>query len=148
MTKTFETDTSPLPISDTFEIQCAIPNITIAYNDTIVDNKNYKVDTIKSFDDKGRLIKLFIYNPYEGNSENFHSSTSIYDAAGHLIYEDKIDNLVLWHCYKYKYDIRGNLILKTGFILYIIRRKKIPLTVLILKKNKYYGLYSYPKHEN
>jgi hypothetical protein len=115
--KADKSGTVTLPISDTFKINCDKPNIEnlILSNDTTYDYPNYKGHTIKSFDKGKRLIQVFVSNLFESNSKNIVSATTIYDTAGHTIYEDKTKEFIRWHCYCYKFDTKGHLIFKEGY---------------------------------
>ncbi len=106
-----------LPISDTFKLTCDKPSIEklILHNDTTYDYPNYKGHIIKSFDKEKRLIQVFESNLFESNSKNIVSATTIYDTAGHIIYEDKAKEFLRWHCYCYKFDTKGHLIFKEGY---------------------------------
>jgi antitoxin component YwqK of YwqJK toxin-antitoxin module len=112
-----KTDSLILPVTDTFKIECDVPNIKslIVRNDTTVNRKNYIGHIIKSFDSKNRLLKVFVSNLYESNVDKIYSSTSVYDTAGHVIYEDKTEKFIRFHCYSYKYDLNGHIISKIGY---------------------------------
>ena len=70
---------------------------------------------IKSYDSHNRLRETGITNLYENDSRKIFSSTEIYDTVGHLIFENKTQEFICWHCYKYTYDNAGHLIFKSGF---------------------------------
>lgn len=115
--KTAKSGTVITPISDTFKLTCTKPNVDNLhlYNDTVYDYPDYKGHTIKSFDKKKRLMQVFESNLFESNSKKIVSATTIYDTAGHIIYEDKTNGLIRWHCYCYKFDAKGHLIFKEGY---------------------------------
>ena len=117
MTKIAKSGTFAILMSDTFKLNCDKPNIDsfIVHRDTIFDYNNYNGHTIKSLDKKGRSIQLYVSNLFESNSKNIYSETTIYDTARHIVYEDKTKEFIRWHCYSYRYDIRGHLVFKEGY---------------------------------
>jgi hypothetical protein len=42
-------------------------------------------------------------------------STTYYDSANRVIYETITENRITFHCYRYKYNYKGQLIYKEGY---------------------------------
>lgn len=116
-TKVAKSGTTIVPKSDTFKVICNKPNIDnrIVRSDTTFDYTNYKGHTIKSYDKEGRLIEIYVSNLFESNSKNIFSTITVYDTAGHVIYDAKTKEFICWHCYSYKYDTSGHLVFKVGY---------------------------------
>lgn len=114
--KSSNNDTSQVK-NNTFTTDCTLPNLEgiITRSDTIIDYKKYKGHLVKSYDSRNRLRERLIANWYESTTERSFSTTEVYDTVGHLIYENKIDKDILWHCYKYSYDSAGHMVSQAGF---------------------------------
>ncbi len=116
-TKNAKSRTINLLANNTFKLICSKPDIEglIFRYDTTYDYPDYKGHTIKSFDKEKRLLQVFVSNLFESNTEYVVSSTTIYDTAGYVIYEDKTRGGIRLHCYCYHYDTEGHLIFKWGY---------------------------------
>jgi len=103
--------------SDTFHVQCDIPEIEniITICDTTFTKKNYKGHVIKCFDKVGHLLKIDSTNLFESNMNDVYDYSKIYDTANRLTYESISQGLIKFHCYRYKYDVNGHLIEKSGY---------------------------------
>lgn len=103
--------------SDTFHVQCDIPQIEniIAKCDTTFSTKNYKGHVIKCFDKVGQLLKIDSTNLFESNMNKVYDYLKLYDTVNRLTYESISQELIKFHCYRYKYDESGHLTEKSGY---------------------------------
>jgi hypothetical protein len=104
--------------SNFYRTLCEKPKIEslVFKRDTTYDYPNLKKYTIRSFDLEKRLRQIFISHSFDSDSGPTEvSSTTIYDTAGHIVYEDKREGFARLHCNNYRYDATGRLLFKEGF---------------------------------
>ncbi len=111
--------------SDTFTLSSGYPDIirSIVRTDSIrtalTDNKTGKNNTPgktqKSYDKQGRLIREVKYDGLSDSAGKTSTITSIFDTAGHTIYEDHSEGDSRRSCYRYSFDSSGHMVYKEGY---------------------------------
>jgi hypothetical protein len=111
-----KSDTTIINTGNTFMLDCSQPPIDgiITRTDTTGSAKE-GVFLQHSFDKKQRLVRVIESNFKEKDPAKSFSATTIYDTVGHIIYQDKTDHQIRWHCYRYRYDEKGFLVYKSGY---------------------------------
>ena len=108
---------------DTFQITCDQPQLQrqIISSDTTAASHSNKI-VILNVDKNKQIISTVTItdtkNTFAFDFKNLGKarySTTYYDTAHHVIYETISENGVTFHCYRYTYNDKGQLVYKEGY---------------------------------